>query len=804
MRQAILSCVASALALASYVPGYAQTDASLKGWPRIAISGGDTITIYQPQLSSWDYQTLIATAAVAVKSPGAKQETFGTLHLQGKTEVDRAERVVHFESLEIPEAEFPSAPKQATAYLAKVRALIPRELEGISLDRLEASLAVLEARQSAQSQPLRNDPPVIVFASKPAILVPIDGPPVFRAVEKTNVERAANTRALLLRDKSKRLYLHLFDGYVQATALGGPWTVASSVPKDVITAEKRAVADRQVDLLAGQENPDTQQKPSLKSTSIPVLYLTSVPTELIITAGEPQWAPVESTKLLYVSNTNAHVFKQTAEQKTYVLISGRWFRSSSLDGPWEFVPGSNLPKDFSAIPDDSPAENVKASVPGTHQAEEAAIANGIPQTEKLDRKTSIDPEPVYDGELQLVAIGGTPLHYVRNCTTPVIRVDDKSWFACQDGAWFVSTSARGPWALAASVPAIIYSIPPSSPMYYVTHVRVYQYDAGAVWIATTPGYYGTVVAPDGIVVFGTGYVYPAYVGPTVYVSYPITYGYGCNPCWTPWAGWAFGFTVGWAMAADWVWWAGCPPAPFWGPYWGPCYGAHYNAWGGITAWGPYGWAGTSGYVYTRHGDWSSVRRGAAGYDAWTGNRWASQYGRAYNSATGTRVAGRRGGVENVYTGNYAYGNRAAFYNEKTGIVGTGGKTTVGNVRTGKSMTVGHETIYNASTGKTTHIAGGKGEQGGFVDVNGHVVAGKDGNYYRPDGQGGWQQIQPRSDGTRQKSVSGQTQWKPYKGDQTRSLDRQLDSRQSGAQRQDSFQANRPQLNRGGGGGGRRR
>src|SRR4029434_8805926 len=113
-------------------------------------------------------------------------------------------------------------------------------------------------------------------------------------------------------------------------------------------------------------------------------------------------------------------------------------------------------------------------------------------------------------------------------------------------------------------------------------------------------------APDGVVVYGTGYVYPSYVGSTMYVPYSVTYGYASNPCWTPWACCAFGFAVGWAMASDWYWWCGCPPAPYWGPYWGGCYGAYYNAYGGITAWGPYGWAGTSGYVYRQNGPWPGV------------------------------------------------------------------------------------------------------------------------------------------------------------------------------------------------------
>ena len=454
-------------------------------------------------------------------------------------------------------------------------------------------------------------------------------------------------------------------------------------------------------------------------------------------------------------------------------------------------------------------------MPGTSQALEAAIANGIPSTVKVDRKqAAMDPPPQYDGSPQLVPIDGTPLYYARNCPTPVIRVDTGSWYACQNGVWFVATAATGPWTAATIVPAVIYSIPPGSPMHYVVYARIYRYDAEYVWVGVAPGFYGTEVGPDGTIVYGTGYLYPPYIGSTLYVAYPVTYGYGCNPCWTPWAGWAFGFAVGWAMADDWYWWCACPPAPYWGPYWYPCYGAYYNAYGGITAWGPYGWAGTTGYVYHQVGPWTGVSRAAAGYNAWTGNQWATSYGRAYNSTTGTRVVGQRGAVENVYTGNYAYGGRGAFYNQKTGAAGVGRKVTWGNEETGPQGTAGRATVYNPKTGQATHISGIKGDDAGVIRVNDHVIASKDGNYYRPDGQGGWEQIPkpltsgnaPRTDDSRaMRNPAVQNQWtrvQPSAANQQefRQLNSQFEARQMGAQRQSSFQMNRP----GFGGGGRRR
>src|SRR5262249_36984148 len=124
-------------------------------------------------------------------------------------------------------------------------------------------------------------------------------------------------------------------------------------------------------------------------------------------------------------------------------------------------------------------------------------------------------------------------------------------------------------------------------------------------------------------------------------------------------------------------------------------------------------------------------------------------GRAYNSSTGTSVIGQRGAVQNVYTGDYASGGRAVGYNDRTGAVGAGSKVTVGNSYTGNSATFGRGTVYNPNTGNSTTVSGGRGSGGGgYINVNGNVIAGKDGNYYRPSGDGGWDQVtRPNNPGT---------------------------------------------------------
>ncbi len=64
------------------------------------------------------------------------------------------------------------------------------------------------------------------------------------------------------------------------------------------------------------------------------------------------------------------------------------------------------------------------------------------------------------------------MQYAVNTSFNVIETGD-GYFSCYQGAWFAAPAPAGPWTLAATVPAVIYTIPPSNPMYPCTYVRVY-------------------------------------------------------------------------------------------------------------------------------------------------------------------------------------------------------------------------------------------------------------------------------------------------------------------------------------------
>ena len=711
------ACLTSLAAGAQDVPPPSQVTPD--PWPKSATSNGTQFTIYQPQLDRWDDYNYEAHAAVQVLPAGTKTAIFGVIEIKAHTIVDRPNRVVHIEDLTITEAKFPSAPKQAPEWKAEIQKIASSGPSTMSLGRLEQALKIEGAERKSRRIPVQNPAPQIVFTQGATVLVLIQGDPIWKPVSGTQLQRAINTRICLLKDRSGNLYVHVLDGFMTAPSLGGPWSVAEFPPADASNAASTLAQKGQVDLMQGQPDPDTGLKPSLMNGTPQVVAATR-PTEVITTNGPMEWQPLDGTALLYVSNTTGNIFRDLNDQLVYVLVTGRWFRAATLAGPWQHIPGKALPADFAQIPDWSPKENVKASVPGTSQAAEAAIAAEIPHmaTVYVDK---VSFQPIVNGSPVLKPIPDTPLMYVFNSPQPIIMVSPTQWYTVQAGVWFAAGSLQGPWFVATSVPAVVYSIPPSSPIFYVTWVQVYASGPGVVVVGYTPGYTGVIVTPDGTIVYGTGYVYPYYVSSTVWYPPPVTYGYAANPTYTPATGFAIGFAIGWSTAH-----ACYAPVPYWGPmpyyyhppvpYGGAYYGAAYGAHGGYAAWGPGGYTATTGNMYSHYGSTSAVTRDSAGYNAYTGTAWSGKSSASYNSTTGRVSAGQSGTATNAYTGGYASSQHGSTYNPNTGVTASGGKTTVGNAYTGQQTTVAHAEATGPG-GQTTGVAEKGNEYYGDHDGN---------------------------------------------------------------------------------------
>ena len=536
-------------------------------WPRERkAADGSLVTVYQPQVETWKDNRLTARAAVAVLRPGEQEPQFGVVELDARADVDKEAQLATLRNVRIVKGSFPGLEQaQADQYLAKLRAALPKDGWPVSVKSLQANLAITQAR-SKQGKPVKNDPPAILFRRSPTLLVLVDGEPARRETKGlAGIERVINTQALIAYHQGSSLYyLWALGRWWQAKEVTGEWTAASAPPGE-LEPLRASMTDRYDPVDAKTEDG----KPVFGEGVVPQLVVATKPTELLQSNGDPQFAPIPGTQLLYMSNSPNDLFNHLASQQYFVLISGRWFASKSLNGPWAHVPGKSLPADFARIPPEHAAADVLVSVPNTPQAREAVVANEIPQTAAVQR--DLQPTPVaYDGgEPQWKPIDGTPLSYAYNSAAPVIRVDPKTYYMVQNGVWFAATASAGPWVVATSVPSVIYTIPTSSPLHYVTYVRIYSSTASVVYVGYTPGYYGTVVSSDGVVVYGTGYYYPPYIG-TYWYPPPVTYGYG--------AGFATGvFFISFAIIATRPWYGPC----CWSG--GGVYISHhntYNRWGG--------------------------------------------------------------------------------------------------------------------------------------------------------------------------------------------------------------------------------
>jgi hypothetical protein len=667
---------------------------------------GTQIVLLRPELDSWNNNQLFARAVMAVAPPGAAdQYRYGVVWLKARTETDIQGRLVTLSDLVVTNANFPSNKDKEAQYQSMLQRVAAGKRMVVSLDHLEAVLAAANWKPPQEVR-VNNAPPEIILSYTPSVLVHVDGAPVWRPSGIAGVERAINTKALLLRHQG-RFYLGYAGHWASSAAIAKGWAPAASVPAPLLhimaASEEGNQAPAQKDLplnLAGAFN----------GGKFPAIYVRTDAAELISINGMPKFNAIPGTRLSYVGNTAADVFIDgTDKHNWYILVSGRWFSAPSAKGPWRHMASSALPADFVHIPQDSPKGAVLASMAGTPEAREAVIANSIPQTATVDRSL-IHLDVRYDGEPQFRPIPGMKkLSYAIDTDVALIRLPGQSYYALSNGIWFVSeASPQGPWVVATSVPGEIYAIPPSSPLHYVTYARVYGSSGRYVHVGYTLGYYGALVS-DGTVVYGTGYSCAGWVGKRWY-GCPETYGYG--------AALAYGAAVGWSVAFGWGW-----DYPWYNPAWGPWDGNYpgYYPWayGGAAAWNGFGRWGEEMVAPTRA--------------AWA-NPWTSHYGAAgfYNPYTGTRGYGYAGHNLNSYRGRVeANGLR---YDPQSGrAIGEAGAWS-GNPYAGREAVSG---MHSGAFVRSDQTADSRGR--GVTQISANMYPGRDGNVYR-ESDYGWERF----------------------------------------------------------------
>jgi hypothetical protein len=608
-------------------------------WPQtITASDGTVIKIYEPQPESFQGDILKARSAISIQENGQNDPTFGTFWEIATVQTDRDNRQVNIESVKVPNLKFASDVDGNKINFLKttLETEIPRLRINLSLDNVLASLD-MHAEEKKLSKDLDNNPPKIYYANKPSILVTIDGQPKIQRNNSWGVDVVVNSPFTIVKYNDGNYYLYGAKHWYMAPSATGPYSYTDNVPPAFGQIES-AVNNANTD-------PGYTDSASAQSDVISDIVVTTSPAELVQTNGQPSWEQIQGTNLLYVSNSQNDIFLDQGTQQYYILLSGRWYRSATMQGPWQFMAANSLPADFAKIPEGSPKDNVLASVAGTDAAREAVMNAQIPQTAKVDRHNAT-ANVTYDGSPQFQNIHGTNMQYGVNTPNSVIRFQGR-YYCVDNGVWFVSDNSQGPWVVCTERPEEVDMIPPTNPDYNMKYVDIYDATPDYVYMGYTPGYLNEYVYGP-TVVYGTGFYYNPWWG-GYYYPRPYTWGFGMG--YNPWWGWSFGFGfgLGWFN----VGFGGGIWGGWHGGWWGPSIYHPAYRWGG----GRFGYA--AGYYGNRVNINRTVFRNNIRY---TNNIY--RFNRSVVTANNTRSGNsvNRSNFNRAGTNSFNNANRAGFNN----------------------------------------------------------------------------------------------------------------------------------------------
>jgi hypothetical protein len=588
--------LATALLLLAISIGAAAEDS---WYPRTASNEKGSIVIYAPQIDAWhDFETVEAWVAFEITLVENPAAYVGSVRLEAQTDTDIAEREVLLHDFEIQELTIKGLDEESDEYklahegISALNRTIPLDL---ILEYLPQDMPIADGGE------LNPEPPQIFVSSAPALLLSVDAEPMFLPVGETGVQFLLNTNWDVLRVGDDGALFMCYDKtWLTSGDIAGRWAWADDLP-----AEFGAVPDD-----ANWSNvraclPDdlgTIQSPTAEP---PHVFYATEQAELLLTEGPPDFVPIGETGLSYASNTAQELYQVGADY--YFLISGRWFKAADLDGPW--VMAKNLPEAFQQIPpqnaDEShPKSYIRASIPGTREAWEAALVASIPRKAEIVRGTeeALDIDISYAGEPVFAPIETTDIELAINTSYQVLRFED-TYYLCHNAVWMIASEPAGPWTYADSIPDAFASIPPSSPAYNATFVNIGESDDETIEYEYTAGYDGMYVEED-TVVYGTGYPSSTMTVVLMYGLYDGWFGYP----YYPW-----------------------PPSYGYGSWYDPSTGRYGEA---VVGYGPYG-AAAGAAVYNP--DTGVYGRGQA---VWDNDEFAGR-GFAYNPNTDTSVARNR-------------------------------------------------------------------------------------------------------------------------------------------------------------------
>ncbi|HMB58614.1 MAG TPA: hypothetical protein VKN35_01770, partial [Xanthomonadales bacterium] len=355
---------------------HAQSNSGENNWPRTLTLVGGTATLYPMQVESMEGDLIRYRAAISYLENGQTDPVFGAGWFESNVEIDRDKDIVHPLDFTVTETRFPAGSVDIKEELTRaVAARMPSWNLDFPVEDLLASLEAAEL-EAKSAENLNTQPPQILYRDHPALLVTIDGEPVLRSIENSNLQAVVNTPYPLIVD-GNNYYLNAADKvWYRASAATGPYQFEPKPPSAVSA-------------LVGAESQGIEKAASTEvvtASNAPEIVVVTQPSELIVTEGPAAFVPLVDD-LLVLDNTEDDVFMHISSQQYYVVLAGRWYHAKSLNGPWEYRAADNLPPAFASIPPESEQAGSRVYVAGTDEAKEAVLDAQVPTTAAVARGT---------------------------------------------------------------------------------------------------------------------------------------------------------------------------------------------------------------------------------------------------------------------------------------------------------------------------------------------------------------------------------------------------------------------------------
>jgi hypothetical protein len=521
----IAALVAVCLAALVASPGRAEGDkaAPPSAWvyPQDWKCAGRRLTMHEPQVTKFDaVNEKVTLRFPATMTDPLGRATFGTVEVFGALHADIASRLMKLDMLSAGATTFPFAtPADATAVQGAIGESLPKSL----LLRLELLTARPGAYTPDATQPkFAKEPPQIIVRERPAVLVQVDGEPVLYDVEEFPLQYVGNTASDVFRDPKEDMWYLLLDGtWLQSKAFAGPWkkgdgsvpTIMSQIPATHPRGHVRRFVPGTAEFMKRGIVPAPKD--------LPEVIVTDKPSELVLLAGDPLFAFVPGVRALQsVLNTESDLFLHLPTNLYWLLVGGRWFSASDLDGPWTLA--DQPPADFAQMPRDNIRGHVVWCVPGTPEASEACALASLDERATLNKFAQVQVLFEPDGKAPVTAPLDGDVKAVVNTEDDCFELG-KAFYVCQRGTWYTSDNGSTNWKACADVPDAMKHLSETSGSYHVNFCRALGLDGDLANYAIRGGYHG-VFASKGAPVYGTGSTKRGITRKGNWYPYPRTYG----------------------------------------------------------------------------------------------------------------------------------------------------------------------------------------------------------------------------------------------------------------------------------------